>query len=152
MFCWIESHLDVRIGSGKLFYGFEYFKPQCVHFGSLARNTQQQKLNWSWTSSARIVWFCFWNKLFWLNYMLPLNITWETVWLILVIFGNRKRLDPLETYIPAVILTEVQIKELGNGILCCLKVSHMSWLILPSQMKILSMFCLYTEVIYCYCS
>ena len=27
---------------------------------------------------------------------------------------SRKRLDPLEAYIPAVILTEFQIKELGN--------------------------------------
>lgn len=28
---------------------------------------------------------------------------------------SRKKLDPLEAYLPAVILTELQIKELGNA-------------------------------------
>lgn len=31
-------------------------------------------------------------------------------------YVKRKKLDPLETYIPAVILTEVQIKELGKSL------------------------------------
>lgn len=31
---------------------------------------------------------------------------------------NRKKLDPLEAYVPAVILTELQIKDLGNSLSC----------------------------------
>lgn len=29
---------------------------------------------------------------------------------------NRKKLDPLDAYVPAVILTQLQIKDLGNKI------------------------------------
>lgn len=29
---------------------------------------------------------------------------------------NRKKLDPLDAYVPAVILTQLQIKDLGNFI------------------------------------
>lgn len=29
---------------------------------------------------------------------------------------NRKKLDPLEAYVPAVILTQLQIKDLGNSL------------------------------------
>lgn len=48
---------------------------------------------------------------------------------------SRKKLDPLEAYVPAVILTQFQIKDLGNAFLLFISLTAAAFVMLDIARK-----------------